>query len=133
MTGHIKTPSANASPGQRYARHALRRHTSVPMIASPSRQSPSRRKPVANSQWTCSLGGCMFLLQVLEESRHDGEVEEQPHRDHEQRRLDEEPPEALTTWMQQGDAIRLNERPDDASEHRRRTERGDDSRTRGRA
>jgi len=34
-------------------------------------------------------------------------------------------------WMQQRDAIRLDERPDDAAEDRRRAERGDDPRTRG--
>src|SRR5437773_1839069 len=131
MTGHIRTPSANASPGQRYARQARRRQTSVPTSASPRRQSPRRRNPVANSQWTCSLGGCMFPLQVLQESGHDEEVEEEAHCDHEQRRLDEEPPETLPTWMKQRDAVRLDERPRDAAEHGRRAESGDDPRTRG--
>src|SRR5437763_9531303 len=36
MTGHISTPIEKMRPGQRYARHARRRQTSVPTIASPS-------------------------------------------------------------------------------------------------
>ena len=29
------------------------------LLARASRQSASSRKPVANSQWTCSAGGCI--------------------------------------------------------------------------
>ena len=66
ITGHMNRPSVNASPGHRYARHARRRQTSVPTTASASRQRPRIRKPVPNSQCTCSAGGCIRLLQVLE-------------------------------------------------------------------
>src|SRR6266568_601952 len=99
ITGHIITPMKKRTPGQRYARQARRRHTSVPTIASPSRQRPRIRKPVANSQWTCSAGGCIALLQVPEEAGHHDEVEQQPDQDHEQLRLDEQPPEALPQWV----------------------------------
>ena len=59
ITGHIRTPSPKNSDGQRYARHLRRRQTSRPTIASASSSSPSSRKPVAKSQWTCSAGGCI--------------------------------------------------------------------------
>src|SRR5919198_1540188 len=76
ITGHIRTPIRNSTPGQRYARHARWRHTSGPTIASPSRQRPRIRKPVANIQWTCSAGGCNGLLlrrgEVLQEPGRDG-------------------------------------------------------------
>src|SRR5438552_5152 len=65
----MKSPSRNARPGQRYARHARRRHTSVPTTASPSRHSPSSKKPVATSQWTASEGGRTLLLEVLQGPR----------------------------------------------------------------
>ncbi len=66
ITGHRSTPSANAMPGHRYARQARCRQTSGPTTASASRQRPRIRKPVANSQWTCSAGGCTILLEVLQ-------------------------------------------------------------------
>src|SRR3954468_3543525 len=128
ITGHIRTPSAKARPGQRYARHARRRQTSVPTTASASRQRASRRNPVANNQWTCSLGGCMFLCEIAQQPRRDDEVEEQADRDGEERRLDEEPPDPLSQWVQQSDAVRLDDRPDDSAERRCRPERGDDPR-----
>src|SRR5690349_19749447 len=93
---------------------------------------PSRRMPVANSQWTCSEGGCIVILEVLQQTRHDDEVEEEPGRDNEQRRLDEQPPEALPVWMEQGDAVRLHERPDHTAERGRRPEGRDDARSRAR-
>src|SRR5436189_3739869 len=116
----MKTPSEKARPGQRYARHARRRQTSVPTTASASRQRPSSSTPVANSQWTCSDGGCIVLLEVFEQPGDDREVEEQPDRDHEQRRLDEQPPEALADRMQDREPIRLHDRPDHARQHRQR-------------
>jgi hypothetical protein len=73
----------------------------------------------------------MFLLEVLKKSWYDNEVEEQPHGDHEQGRLDEEPPEALSTWMEQCDPVRLDERPGDTAKRGRRAERGHDSRACG--
>jgi hypothetical protein len=70
----------------------------------------------------------MFLLEVLQKPWYDDEVEEQAHGDHEQGRLDEKPPEALSTWMQQRDPVRLDERPPDTAQHGHRAERGDDPR-----
>src|SRR6266540_6039119 len=122
ITGHRSTPSANAMPGHRYPRQARCRQTSVPTTASPSRQRPRIRKPVANSQWTCSAGGCTRLLEVFEQSRQHDEVEEEPDCDHEQRRLHEQPPEAFAARMQQRDAIRLHDGPDHADERRQRAE-----------
>jgi hypothetical protein len=73
----------------------------------------------------------MFLLfQVLEESRHDEEMEEEPNGDHEERGLDEEPPEALPSGMQQRDPVRLDKSPDDAGKRSRRPDRGHDPRPR---
>ena len=79
MTGHIARPIANIVEGQRYARQRRFRQTSRPTIASATRKRPSARKPVANSQWTCSGGGIallLFLRHVLEQAGHDEEVEE---------------------------------------------------------
>src|SRR5439155_3141165 len=67
------------------------------------------------------------LLEVLEQSGHDDEVEEEADCDHEQRRLDEEPPEALAVWMQQGDPVRLHDGPDEPRQGRCRPEHGDDT------
>src|SRR5205823_11961179 len=122
ITGHIRTPRANARPGQRQARHRLRRQTSVPTTASATRQSPRIKKPVAKSQWTCSAGGFMLILEVVEQSGHDDEVEEEADRDDEQRRLDEEPPEPLAMRMQQRDPVRLHDGPDEPRQRRCRAE-----------
>src|SRR3954467_1135798 len=123
ITGHMSTPSANAMPGHRYARHARRRHPSGPTTASPSRHRPRARNPVANNQWTCSAGGVIRRLQVLEQSRHDEQVEHDADEQDEQRRLDDEPPEALPVRMEQRDAVRLRDRPDERDERGRRAER----------
>src|SRR5207302_1624882 len=96
--------------------------------ASPSRQRPSIRKPVPKSQWTCSDGGCIALTEVLEDARQYEEVEEQSDGHHEQRRLDDEPPEALVVGMEQRQAIRLRECPDCRREHRERPDRRDGAR-----
>src|SRR5712691_12605068 len=93
-------------------------------------QRPRIRKPVANIQWTCSLGGCIRVLEVFEQSGHEDEMEERTDEDHEQRRLDHEPPERLPVWMQQGDAIRLHDRPHETDQHRQWAERRDQSRAR---
>jgi hypothetical protein len=54
----------------------------------------------------------MFLLfQVFQESRHHEEMEEEPNGDHEQRGLDEEPPEALPVRMQRVQAETFRETP----------------------
>jgi len=68
------------------------------------------------------------VFQVLEEPRHDDEVEEKPYGDHEQRWFDEEPPEALPVRMQQRDPVWLDKSPDNARERGGRTERGHDPR-----
>src|SRR5262249_5122897 len=102
--------------------------TSVPTIASPSRQRPRIRNPVANSQWTCSAGGCIAVFQVLQHAGDDQEVEEQSDGEHEQRRLDDEPPEALIMWMEQGQPIGLHDGPDRRREHRQRPDRRDRAR-----
>src|SRR5205085_4438102 len=92
ITGHIRTPIRKASPGQRYGRQARLAQTSGPTTASASRQRPSIRKPVANIQWTNSAFGC---IEILLQSRRDEPGEQHSHEHHEQRRLDDEPPEPL--------------------------------------
>jgi hypothetical protein len=73
----------------------------------------------------------MFLLgQVLQKSRHDEEVEEEPDGNYEERGLDEEPPEALPVRMQQRDPFWLDKSPDDAGKCSRRPDRGHDPRPR---
>src|SRR3954453_12770403 len=131
ITGHISTPSVKARPGQRYARHARRRQTSVPTTTSASRHRPSSRNPVANSQWTCSAGGSTSLLQIFEQAWHDGEVEEQADAYDEQRRLHEQPPEALAVRVEKRQPIRLRDRPDRAGERGQRTKGRDETDTRG--
>ena len=54
VTGHRRDASAKRRDGQRYRRQRRRSQTSTPTIARARTQSPSRRKPVANHQWTCS-------------------------------------------------------------------------------
>src|SRR5712691_2794167 len=95
MTGHIRTPIPNRNDGQRYTRQLRRRQTSSPTIASASRNSPSSRKPVANIQWTCSLGGCIVRFQVVQQRARDEDVEDHADDDDEDRRLDGEPPERV--------------------------------------
>src|SRR6476661_1054830 len=111
ITGHSRTPRANATPGQRYFRHGLLRQTSCPTIASASRQSPTNRIPVANSQWTISACGSIVLLQVGEQRLRDDEREDDAGGGDEQRRLDQKPPEPLPVWVQERDAVRLQDRP----------------------
>lgn len=72
-----------------------------------------------------------MILEVLQQTRQDDEVEEEPRGDDEQRRLDEQPPEALPVWMKQSDAVGLHERPEHTAERGRGPEGRDDSRTRG--
>src|SRR5947208_278990 len=98
ITGHNMTPMKNSVPGHRYARQARFRQTSTPTIASASRQRLRITNPVPKSQWTCSAGGCIAcLLEVLEQPRHDDQLEQQADEDHEQRGLDAETRDALPT------------------------------------
>src|SRR4029450_13030576 len=64
--------------------------------------------------------------EVLDQPGRDQQREDDAHGDDEQRRLDEQPPEALAVRVQDRQAVRLQERPDDTAEHRQRPERGDD-------
>src|SRR5439155_3460554 len=111
-------------------RQRRRRQTSSPTITSASRIRPSVRKPIANSQCTISLGGSTVLLYVLDERARDNEREEHARQRNEQRRLDHEPPEPLAARVEQGEPVRLDERPDDAGEDRQRTEQRDRDNTR---
>src|SRR6478735_6848565 len=123
ITGHISTPRPKSRLGQRYARQARRLQTSSPTTARASRQSASSRNPVANSQWTCSAGGCI-VFQVLDQAGRDQQRKHDPGADDQQRRLDEQPPEALPVRVQDGQPVRLQEAPRDPAEHRQRAERG---------
>src|SRR5262249_40217142 len=107
ITGHSRTPIANATPGHRYRRQGLLRQTSRPPIASQSRQRPMKSIAVANSQCTISACGSIVPLQVGEQRLGDDEREDHADRDDEQRRLDQEPPEALPARVQERDAVRL--------------------------
>src|SRR2546421_5994512 len=130
----MKRPMTNTKPGAKYARQGRRRHTSGPTIASASRQRPRTRKPVANIQWTCSAGGCIGLLrsEVLDEPGRDAEREEDPDEHDPERRLDEEPPEALSARVEQRDPVRLDEGPREPGHDREWAERRDGARA-GRA
>ena len=98
-----------------------------PTIASASRSRPRSRTPVANSQCTISLGAAPSLPRGRRRSgRATTSAKHDPGRDHEQRRLDQEPPEALAARVQQRDPVRLEDRPDDAG---RRTVTGPSSAT----
>src|SRR5207244_2492454 len=110
ITAHIATPMKNARPGQTYGRHARLAQASGPTTASASRQRPSIRKPVANSQWTISAVGC---IESLAQARRDEPGEEHADEQHPERRLGDEPPEALPVRMQDGQAVRLDHRPEE--------------------
>src|SRR5580765_7104899 len=98
-------------------RQARRRHTSSPANASARRSRPSMSTPVANSQWTASLGGVTVRLEVGGQRLRDEEREEDARTDHEQRRLDQQEPEALPAGVQEGDPLWLKDRPDDSGGH----------------
>src|SRR5712691_8095380 len=108
-------------------RQGRRRQTSSPTSASASLISPKRSTAAPNSQCTISALGSTVLLEVGQQGPRDGEREEQPDRDHEQRRLDHEPPEPLAAWVQKRDPLRLRERPEDSGERGRRAEQCDES------
>ncbi len=74
--------------------------------------------------WIAERGG-----EVVEQAGRDDEREQHADHDDEQRRLDEEPPEALPVRVQQRDPPRLQQRPQDAGGDRRRAERRDRERT----
>ena len=77
------------------------RQTSSPTSASASMISPKSRKPVANSQCTISA---LRLHRASSRSASSGRAttnaKNEPDGDDEQRRLDEEPPEALAARVQ---------------------------------
>src|SRR6266545_2729617 len=100
ITGHIRTPIRNANDGQRYARHARRRQTSSPTIASANRKSDSSRKPVANIQWTCSAGGCITTPRDRGATCAQRACGTRPRDDDKERRLDDEEPESLAVRVQ---------------------------------
>src|SRR5690348_13531169 len=122
ITGQRKSPSANATPGHRYARHARIRQTSVPTIASASKQRPMKRMPAPKNQWTISARGCIALLQIRDQRPCDQHGEDHTDGDHEQGRLGDEPPEPLSARMEQRHPVRLQDRPDDARCAGRRTD-----------
>src|SRR5262249_8808013 len=124
ITGHIRIPSPNARPGQRYARQARRSQTSRPTIASASFSRPSQSRPMPKSQCTISLGGCIGL-QVGDKRPCDEHGEDDSREDDEQRRLDDEPPETLPVRVEQGQPVRLDDRPDDPGGDRQRPEQRD--------
>src|SRR3954447_25609937 len=122
MTGHISRPMPNKNEGQRYARQARRRQTSVPTTASASSSRPMIRKPAANHQWTNSARGSILrLFQVFDQAGCEQDREDEPGQDHVERRLREEPPEALSIGMKDRQPVGLDEGPRHSGEHRRRT------------
>src|SRR5262249_54018588 len=126
ITGHIRTPIRNANDGHRYGLHGRRPQASSPTIASARRSRPMIRKPVANHQWTNSaFGSILDLFQVLEQPGCNDEREDEPDDDHVQRWLREQPPESLLVRMQEGQPVRLQERPGDAGDHRQRADQID--------
>src|SRR5579871_4592389 len=88
--------------------------------------SPRMRIAEAKSQWTNSACGSIPPLQVGDERARDRDREEDPGRGDEQRRLDDEPPEALMVWMQERQPVGLDDRPDDTAEDGDRPEQRDD-------
>ncbi len=68
--------------------------------------------------------------EVFDQARRDREREEQADADHEQRRLDEIVVEALVGPIEEDDAVRLEDRPDDPAQDRQRAERLDRERPR---
>ena len=86
-----------------------------PRRRAPRRAASARRggTRVAKSQCTISALRLHRAPPGRESSgRATSEREEQPDRDHEQRRLDQEPPEALAARVQQRDPVGLGERPE---------------------
>ena len=119
-TGQSATPMPNAIEGHRYTRQRRMAKTSRPTIVSASRISPSRRKPAANAQWTSSALGATGGAEVVDEAGRDREREQEADADHEQRRLDEIVVEALAGTVEEDDAVRLEDRPDDPAQDRQR-------------
>ena len=127
ITGHISTPrpkSERSARGTRARRGG--RQTSSPTIASreqaePEQQEAGREQPVD------VLGRRLHQLlpasRSLDQRPARRSAKTTPTRDHQQRRLDEEPPEALAVRVQQRHPVGLQERPDDAAQHRERAER----------
>src|SRR5436190_21751146 len=125
MTGHISRPIRNRNDGHRYARQSRRRQISSPTIDSANSSTPRIRKPEANHQWTNSeRGSILRLREIVDEPRRHHERKPEPDQNDVQRRLGNEPPEALAVRVEQRQPVRLQERPNDAGEPRQRAERG---------
>src|SRR5207249_7483759 len=109
--GAARPPARRAPPrrGRGRRRGSRWRTSSAPSLPSAASAAPLR------------------VLEVLDQSRRDEQPEDDAHEDDPQRRLGEQPPEALPVRVEQRDPIRLDERPDDAAEARRRPERPDDA------
>src|SRR4051794_17962854 len=122
ITGQSSTPRPNASVGQRYARQRRMRQTSCPTSASQSKHNPTNRIMAPNAQWIISARGCIRLLEVGEHRPRDEQREERTDDHDEERRLEDQPPEALTARGEQRDSVGLQDRPDQASGGRRRSE-----------
>src|SRR3954447_25279849 len=122
ITGQSSTPSENASVGQRYARQRRMRHTSCPTSASQRRHNPTNRIMAPNAQWIISARGCIRLLEIGNHRARDEDREERGDQHDEDRRLEHEPPQALTARVQQRHAVGLQDRPDQACCAGRRTE-----------
>src|SRR4029453_11844277 len=96
--------------------------TSGPTIASEMSSMPSRSATAAATQCALSARGSMRFpsFEVLDEPRRDCEREHEPDRDDQERRLEEVVPEPLPGAIEEGDAIRLCDRPHDAAHDRER-------------
>src|SRR6478735_4368577 len=114
ITGQSNTPSEKASVGQRYARQRRIRQTSCPTSASQRRHRPTKRIMAPNAQWIISARGCIRLLEIGEHRPCNEQREQRPDEDDEKRRLEDEPPEPLPAGVQKRDAVRLQDRPDQA-------------------
>src|SRR3954452_19791500 len=107
ITGQSRTPRPNASVGQRYARQRRMRQTSCPTSASHSKHNPTNRIMAPNAQWIISARGCIRLLEVGEHRPRDEQREERADDHDEERRLEDQAPEALTARVEQRDSVGL--------------------------
>src|SRR5207237_1828791 len=83
--------------------------------AGTARAARSRRRTTSGPSPT----GAASALEVLEQPAREEAVEEQARQDDEDRRLREEPPEALAVRGQQRDPLRLRDRPDESGQRGR--------------
>src|ERR1700676_2274607 len=94
---------------------------------------PRSSTPAPKSQWTISAFGSIAPLDVGEQRPSNCIREEGPDRDHDQRRLDQKPPEALAARVQQGNACGLGKSPHDAADRRKWAERHEGARPEARS